>query len=266
MQAKLITLSTDFGHKDPFVGTMKGVILGVNPNARIVDISHGIPPQDLMAGALVLSSSAPFFPQGTIHVAVVDPGVGGERRPLAIESERSLFVGPDNGILSLSLKGQEIKQIIELSNDTYHLKPTSKTFHGRDIFAPVAAHLSLGVPAQELGNSVKDFNKLAWPEVIKAEGTIRGEVVYVDGFGNLITNIHERNLKTIPPQNVVVSLGDLAIQGLASNYSHGEQRDYIALINSWGLLEVSLFKGNAQLRCGVKIGQKVRIQDDRLAQ
>ncbi|MFQ5850634.1 MAG: S-adenosyl-l-methionine hydroxide adenosyltransferase family protein [Candidatus Binatia bacterium] len=264
METKFITLTTDFGHRDPFVGTMKGVILGVNPHVRIVDLTHGIPPQDLIAGALALRASVSFFPRGTIHVAVVDPGVGSERRPLVIESEQFLFVGPDNGIFSLALQGQAIKQAIELSNETYHLKPTSKTFHGRDIFAPVAAHLAQGVPPREMGRPAKELSKLPYPEVIKTEGVIQGVVMYVDGFGNLVTNIDEHDLKTIPPEDVVVSVGDLTIQGLAPTYSHAEQGGYIALINSSGLLEVSLFKGNAQACCGAKIGAQVRIRDHRL--
>ena len=264
MTTGLITLTTDFGYRDPFVGQMKGVILGINPNARIVDLTHGVPAQDLNAAALALSASAPFFPEGTVYVGVVDPGVGSERQPLAIESEGRFFVGPDNGIFTLALKGREIGQIVELSNDQYHMKPTSKTFHGRDIFAPVAAHLSLGTSPQELGNRVKDFNQLPWPEVTIGGGTIKGEVVYVDGFGNLITNIHERDLKTIPAENMRVSLGDLTIHGLTPNYSR-RQRGFIALINSWGLLEVALFKRNAQLKSGAKIGEKVYIRDRRAA-
>jgi S-adenosylmethionine hydrolase len=194
----------------------------------------------------------------------VDPEVGSERRPLAIESAGHFFVGPDNGIFTLALKGKEIGQVVQLSNDNYHMKPTSKTFHGRDIFAPVAAHLSLGTSPQELGNPVKDFKRLHWPEVINDGGTIQGEIVYIDGFGNLITNINECNLKTIPAEHVGVSLGDLTIRGLTPSYSHG-QKGFIALINSWGLLEISLFKRNAQLSCGAKIGEKVYIRDRRTA-
>lgn len=262
MEAKLITLTTDFGSKDPFVGIMKGVIFGINPNAHIIDLSHGIPPQDLMAGALVLRYSAPFFPQGTIHVAVVDPGVGTQRRPLLIESEGCFFIGPDNGILSLALEGKKVRQVIDLSNEIYHLKPTSATFHGRDIFAPVAAYLSLGIPQQELGVPVNDFAKLPWPEVIKTERAIQGEVIYIDGFGNLITNVHERDLKTLHLQNLTVSVGDLTVQGLALNYTCGGEKGYAALINSWGLLEISSFMGSAHLRCGAKIGDRVHIREN----
>ena len=141
MTTGLITLTTDFGYRDPFVGTMKGVILGINPHARIVDLTHGIPAQDLLAAALALGASTPFFPEGTVHVCVVDPGVGSERRALAIESAGQFFVGPDNGIFTLALKDKEIGEMVELSNNYYHIKPTSRTFHGRDIFAPVAAQL-----------------------------------------------------------------------------------------------------------------------------
>lgn len=260
MEAKLITLITDFGYEDPYVGIMKGVIVGINPNARIIDLSHGIPPQDIAAGALVLRYSVPFFPQGTIHVAVVDPGVGTERRPLLIESEGCFFIGPDNGILSLALEGKKPGLMIDLSNETYHLKPTSATFHGRDIFAPIAGYLSLGIPPQDLGASVKGFARLPWPEVIKTGRALQGEVVYIDRFGNLITNVHGYELRDLQPDTLIVSLGPLTIQGLGASYTRGEERGYVALINSWGLLEISLFKGSAHLRCGAKKGDKVYIE------
>src|SRR5215467_14046965 len=136
----LITLTTDFGSADPFVGIMKGVIAGIHADAQVVDISHGVPPQDLVAGALILRHSVPYFPCGTIHVVVVDPGVGSERRPLLIQCDGNYFVGPDNGVLSLALEGRNPTRIIHLSNPVYHLQPTSTTFHGRDIFAPAAAY------------------------------------------------------------------------------------------------------------------------------
>lgn len=260
MEPKLITLITDYGHKDPFVGIMKGVIFGINPNARIIDLSHGIPPQDLMAGALVLRHSAPFFPRGTIHVAVVDPGVGTKRRPLLIESEGCFFIGPDNGLLSLALEEKKTSQIIELSNEIYHLKPTSTTFHGRDIFAPIAGYLSLGISAQDLGTKVDAFERLPWPNVIKSEGAIQGKVIYIDGFGNLITNVQERDLRGLRPENSTVSLSSLTIHGLVANYASGTEGAFVALFNSWGLLEISLFKGNAHLQSGAKIGDTIQIR------
>lgn len=266
MDAKLITLITDFGHKDPFVGIMKGVIFGINPNASTIDLSHGIPPQDLMAAALVLRYAAPFFPSGTIHIAVVDPDVGSKRRPLLIGSEGCCFIGPDNGILSLALEGKKVSRMIELSNQSYHLKPTSATFHGRDIFAPVAAYLSLGVPPQDFGEPVNDFARLAWPQVTKTKGALLGKVIYIDGFGNLITNIHDRDLSPFQAEKLTVSVAGVTIRGLAPHYSSGEEKSYAALINSWGLLEISSFKGNAQLLCGAKIGDKVFVRDDQASQ
>lgn len=260
MEPKLITLTTDYGTKDPFVGIIKGVIFGINPDCRVIDLSHGVPPQDLLAGALVLSSSVPYFPWGTIHVAVVDPGVGTNRRPLLIESEGHFFIGPDNGVLSLALEGKHVGRIIELSNGIYHLKPTSATFHGRDIFAPVAAYLSLGIPAEDFGAAVKDFTRLLWPRVAKTGLSVQGEIVYIDSFGNLITNIHERDLGGRIPTGMSISVGSLTIDGLAPNYASGDGRGYAALINSWGLLEVSFYKGNAHLNSGAKLGDKVHIR------
>lgn len=263
MERKLITLITDYGTNDPFVGIMKGVIFGINPDCRIIDLSHGVPPQDLLAGALVLRCSAPYFPRGTIHVAVVDPGVGTDRGLLLIESGGHFFIGPDNGVLSFALEGKNVSQIIELSNRIYHLKPTSRTFHGRDILAPVAAYLSLGIPAQDFGARVKDFTRLPWPPVAKKELSIQGEVIYIDTFGNLITNIHEHDLAGTRPEAVRISVSGLTIDGLAPNYAGGDGRGYAALINSWGLVELSLYKGSAQFSSGAKIGDKVHIRPAR---
>ncbi len=263
MSPTLITLTTDFGYKDPFVGTMKGVIFGINPDAHIIDLCHGIPPQDLTAAALVLRSAVPFFPRGSIHMAVIDPGVGSSRKPLLIESEGSFFVGPDNGIFGPVLKGKETGQIVELSNESYHLKPTSSTFHGRDIFAPAAARLSLGVPPQSLGTKVKGFEKLDWPEVVKIGNTIEGEVLYIDGFGNLITNVQAgdlNGLQSIQSEKLLISLGAITIRGLASNYATAREGEYVALIDSWGLLEISIFKGNAALDSRAQKGDPVRIE------
>ena len=259
MKANLITLTTDFGHKDAFVGTMKGVILGVNPKVGIVDLSHGIPPQDIMAGALVLSGAVPFFPAGTIHVAVVDPGVGSERRPLLIQSEREFFVGPDNGLFSLVMKGKKPKQIVELSEDTYHLKPTSSTFHGRDIFAPVAAQLSLGLLPKKLGNPVEDFVRLPWPEVTTNKRSIQGEVIYVDGFGNLITNIQEDTLAPFPRNKLSTTIGQLQIHGLCASYYAVREGDVVAVMNSWRFLEIAVRNGSAANQTGQSVGAPVEV-------
>lgn len=260
MGSKLITLLSDFGHKDPFVGIMKGVIFGIDPDARVIDLSHGIPPQDVMAGALVLRHSVPYFPPGTIHVAVVDPGVGTARRPLLIEAENRFFIGPDNGLLSLALEGKASRHIIELANDLYHLKPTSATFHGRDIFAPAAAYLSLGTPPLDFGPARHDFQSLPWPKVTTSADAIQGEIIYIDGFGNLVTNIEEQALRELRAERPIFSLGSLSICGLAPHYSGANDRGYLALVNSWGLLEIALYRGSAQFTCGGKIGDKVYIR------
>lgn len=259
METKAITLTTDFGYKDPFVGVMKGVILGINPHARIVDLSHGIAPQDIRGSALALAYAAPYFPPATIHVAVVDPGVGTERRPILIEAAESFFLGPDNGILSRALQGREIRQVIELANDSYHLKPTSATFHGRDIFAPAAAHLSLGVPPREFGPTLDSYRRIEWPELVRTAEEIRGEIIYIDNFGNLITNVRERDLQGLPRDRVLISLVDVTIRGIARNYAAAGE-GYAALINSWGLLEIVCFNGHADQRSGADIGDPVHIR------
>jgi S-adenosylmethionine hydrolase len=255
----LITLTTDFGYTDPFVGIMKGVICGINPRARIVDLSHGIPAQDIMAAALILRQSAQYFPRGTIHVAVVDPGVGGARRPLLVELEASYFIGPDNGVLSLVMEAKMPTRIVHLSNPGYQLQPTSATFHGRDIFAPTAAYLSRGIAPEAFGETTDDFAKLIWPTVLKTETTIRGEIVYIDGFGNLFTNIGADDLKELSGHRLRITLRDLSILGLAANYAAVEQDKYVGLINSWGLLEIAIYKGSAQKRSGAIIGDKVQV-------
>ncbi len=260
MSYPLITLTTDFGYKDPFVGTMKGVIFGINPKVQVIDLCHGIPAQDLTAGALALCSSVRFFPQGTIHVAVVDPGVGTSRKPLLIESEGSFFIGPDNGIFSPTLKGRETGCVIELCNDRYHLKPTSSNFHGRDIFAPAAAHLSLGIPPENLGKKARGFESLDWPQAAKTDNFIEGQVLYIDGFGNLITNVQARDLGDCQAEQLMISVGDITVSGLAPSYASAREGEYVALIDSWGLLEISLFKGNAALKSKAQKWDKVRIE------
>jgi len=256
----LITLTTDFGYADPFVGIMKGVILGIHPEAQIVDLSHDIAPQNVRAGALILRHSLTYFPRGTIHVVVVDPGVGGARRPLLIESEGNYFVGPDNGVLSLALEGRAPSRIIHLSNPVYHLTPTSTTFHGRDIFAPVAAHLSRGIPPPAFGDPLTKFERLTCPGVVNRGGRLLGEVIYVDRFGNLSTNIMARDLAELRGASLTIRLGKITISGLVQNYAARQEEGFLALINSWGLLEIALYKDSAQNRSGAKIGQTVEVR------
>jgi len=255
----LITLTTDFGSSDPFVGIMKGVIAGINPNARVIDLCHAVPPHNVLLGALMLRHSVSYFPRGTIHVAVVDPGVGGARGPLLIESDGSYFVGPDNGVLSLALADKQPARIVHLSNPSYHLQPVSATFHGRDIFAPVAAYLALGVAAPAFGESVADFARLKLPKVGRNARGLSGEVLYIDHFGNLFTNICERDLTGRTGDQPVVSVGGVAIRGLASNYAAAVEGEFVALINSWGVLEIAAYKDSAERRAAAKIGDKVEL-------
>jgi S-adenosyl-L-methionine hydrolase (adenosine-forming) len=256
----LITLTTDFGIVDPFVGIMKGVIAGIHPDAQVIDISHGVPAQDIMAGALILRHSVSYFPRGTIHVAIVDPGVGSNRRPLLVHGNGNYFVGPDNGVLSLALEGKEPTRVIQLSNPAYHLQPTSGTFHGRDIFAPVAAHLSRGVDPAAFGMALDNFARIQWPKIVKSQRAIEGEIVYIDGFGNLFTTIQEQDLAAVPNKDISVTIRDTTIHGLSQNYADGENGRCLALINSWGLLEIAYYKDNAQRRIAAKIGDKVEIR------
>jgi S-adenosylmethionine hydrolase len=257
----IITLTTDFGYADPFVGIMKGAILCLTPNVQIVDLNHGIPPQDIRAAALSLAASVDYFPQGTIHVAVVDPGVGSERRPILIHSAGQYFVGPDNGVFSFALKDKQSLLIVHLSNEAYFLQPKSQTFHGRDIFAPVAAHLAGGVPVTEFGAPSKDWLCLSWPAVERAGEFIVGEVLYIDRFGNLFTNIQERDLTGVAKEKIRVHLNDeVKIQGLAQNYAAGDKKTYIALVNSWGLVEIASYNDSAASRSEARIGDKVRVE------
>ena len=175
--------------RDWFVGTMKGVITGINPRAIVTDITHEIPAQDIRAGAFALMASYKYFPKGTVHVVVVDPGVGSRRRAIAVQTLNHFFVGPDNGMLSWALAQEKIKAIRQLENRRYFLKPVSRTFHGRDIFAPVAAHLSRGLPWFRLGRELEDFVRLPWPKATKRGAETRCEAIYIDRFGNAITNI-----------------------------------------------------------------------------
>ena len=255
----LITLTTDFGYIDPFVGIMKGVILRIASDAQIVDLTHGIAPQDVRAAALTLAASVDSFPNGTIHVVVVDPGVGSQRRAILIESANRYFVGPDNGVLSLALERKKSSRIVDLSNETYHLQPKSGTFHGRDVFAPVAAHLARGVPVDNFGAPLENYVRLRWPSVDHAGDSILGEILYIDRFGNLFTNIRERDLMSVAPERVRVRLAEINILGLSPNYAAGQDNKLIALINSWGLVEIATFKGNAASETEAQIGDKVRI-------
>jgi len=263
--ASIITLTTDFGTKDPWVGAVKGVILSINPEATIVDISHGVSAQAIIEGSFVLSRAYPYFPDGTIHVGVVDPGVGTERRPVLIETERCFFIGPDNGLFTQVLLGGDIRQVIELDNSDYFLTDVSATFHARDIFAPVAAHLSSGVKPQALGTVMEEPLTLDLPEAEVTSDIIRGEVLYIDSFGNLITNIKEGDISDMQGRgDIDIDLRWRTIHGLVESYTEGESGERagsaVALIGSSGFLEIASYKANAAHSLGVEVGEKIDIR------
>jgi S-adenosylmethionine hydrolase len=260
--AGIVALITDFGLKDHYVGVMKGVILGVNPEARIIDISHGVGSQDVLDAYFLLSNTYPFFPDGTVFVAVVDPGVGGDRAVVAIESGRHIFLAPDNGLLGFLEKEGGIRRIVRVENNRFFLKPISNTFHGRDIFAPVAGHLSRGLDLAQLGPELGEIQRISTPapRTIR-EGVIVGEVVSIDRFGNLVTNIPGDRLS--PADQVQVKVGKATIRGLSTSYTSARKGEYVAVVGSTGNLEVSINKGDARKKTGAKVGDVVRVRHPR---
>ncbi len=255
----VITLTTDFGTDDPFVGIMKGVIRSIHPTVEIIDITHGIEPHNVLQAALVLKAAHSYFPKKTVHVAVVDPGVGGTRRPMAVKSGSTHFVGPDNGIFTTVLNSKS--RCIELTQKKYFLKNVSATFHGRDVFAPVAAWIARGTPLKSLGRPIKDPQSLELPEPVWNGKAIEGEVIYIDRFGNAATNIsremvssHSRNF-----HKLTVKIGRAAIRGLAGHYSECAPHMTRSIINSWDALEIFEREGNAARALKLKVGQKIQV-------
>jgi hypothetical protein len=239
---------TDFGSRDHYAGVMKGVILGINPNARIVDITHEVEKYDIFEAAFKLLSYYTYFPQGTVHVAVVDPGVGGERRPIAVEAGGYFFVGPDNGLFSPVLDSVDNPRVVEITNAAYMLGNVSRTFHGRDIFAPAAAHLSSGVDICELGDPAADPVSLDVPEPAVKGNEISGVVLYEDSFGNLVTNIPGGAIK--PGSRVYVD--GYVLDRISGSYGEAGKGELLAIIGSAGLLEISVNQGSAKAFLGAK--------------
>ena len=276
MSQPLITLTTDFGLEDNFVGVMKGVIAGIAPEARVVDLSHAVPPQDVAAGAFVLVTGFAYFPEGTVHVAVVDPGVGSARRAIALQAGGYFFVGPDNGLLGYALAAlAEAGQLegrwqdgwwelggdaraVELTEWAYWRPMVSQTFHGRDVFAPVAAHLVRGVPLAELGPAVDRVQALALPRPEPEGDGWRGNVVYVDRFGNLITNLRDGELGGTRWR---VAVAGREIAGLSPSYA--AMGELGAIMGSAGYLEIAAPNGSAAALLGVRVGTAVFIQPQR---
>jgi len=259
----IITLTTDFGLSDPYVASMKGVILGINRQARLVDVTHDVRPQQIVQTAFLTQAAWPFFPDGTVHLAVVDPGVGTGRRAIALETPRGCFLGPDNGVLSAALP-DELRpartpapavlspgyRAYAITDPRYLLRPVSATFHGRDVFAPAAAHLSLGVPIGELGERLDTITALPPLRARRApDGVLHGRVVHIDRFGNAITDIRADDL---PAQEFAVEAAGRRVPGLVRTYA--EATVLSALVGSSGYLELALRSGNAARELGLDIG------------
>lgn len=265
----IITLTTDFGLSDPFAGIIKGVMLGINPYLKFVDISHQIEPQNIFQAYYTLNFSYKYFPSGTVHLAVVDPGVGSIRRPILVESGDYYFVGPDNGIFSFifkkeppvfssPFKRESGVSVFELTENRFFLPSISNTFHGRDIFASVAAHLSRGTEPSEFGKPLSNPLILNTPEPDIQENKICGEVIYIDRFGNLITNVSADNLCSFTGK-LQMKIKDLNISPPCKSYSDAGESKLSSIFNSWGLLEIFIKNGNAWKELKIKIGKKVQI-------
>lgn len=242
----LVTLTTDFGLRDPYVAAMKGVMLSLSEELRLVDITHDVPPQDVMHGAFVLREAYPFFPEGTVHLVVVDPGVGTARRAVALRTADHFFVGPDNGLFSLVLAEDQIEEAVVLDRPEYWRTPApAATFHGRDLFAPVAARLASGFPLQAIGSPVTDLRPLRWPmPLVDAEG-VRGFVIHVDRYGNCISNIQASDLACVEGRGVRVYAGNTSVKALHQTYAEVPSGEPVLLFGSAGLLEVAVNGGNA---------------------
>jgi hypothetical protein len=254
--SQVITLTTDFGTKDGYVAQMKGVILSINPNARIVDATHDIEPFCSKEAALVVNGFFGYYPEKTVHVVVVDPGVGSARRCIVVSHKGHLFVGPDNGVFTPFYMDGSTFHVREVTNPAYFKPLPHPTFHGRDIFAPVAAYLSKGSRFQDIGPIVDDPTILPFPEVVSTDYGLKGKVIYVDRFGNLWVNIRSEML--IKPIEKI-DMGSLSIKKLCKTYQNVPDYDPVALINSSGFMEIAINKASAFNRFGIGEGAKVKV-------
>lgn len=259
----IITLLTDFGTKDAYVAAMKGAILQICPEARVVDISHDVNKFDIRHGAFLLAQASPYFPERTIHVAVVDPGVGTVRRRIIVQGRRSLYVGPDNGVLLTAAKREGIVRAVEITNPRYMLPNPSRTFEGRDVFAPASAFLARGIDLDEFGGEVRDLVYPPFVEATLRKGMVAGEVVHIDGFGNVITNIPEillREVGVVEGMSMRVRLGErVEFLSFCRVYGEAPVGVLILVVGSSGLLEVSVNQGNASVLFGARVGDPVEI-------
>jgi S-adenosyl-L-methionine hydrolase (adenosine-forming) len=260
----VITLTTDFGTCDWFVGTMKGVIASIAPQTKVIDLTHDLPQGDIRGGAFALAASHRFFPKGTVHLVVVDPGVGSRRKAIAVQTDSSLFIGPDNGVLSWALAKEKIRHIRSLENAAYFLSPVSRTFHGRDIFAPAAAHLSCGMPIQKLGPALKDWVRLEWPRPRERRGGFEGEVVYIDRFGNGITNLESGLLRDSTEATCEVRAPRRRVCPVKTHYQAVAPNSPVAVVGSSGFIEIAVNGGSAEKALGLRIGTRMVLREKAL--
>jgi S-adenosyl-L-methionine hydrolase (adenosine-forming) len=258
----IVTLTTDYGTNDHLVGVMKGVILAINPDVTVVDITHGVIAHDILDGALTIGQAYKYFPAKTIHVVVVDPGVGTERRPLLVAADQHYFVAPDNGVLSSVYDQTEALHVWHIISEHYFRQPVSKTFHGRDIFAPVAAWLSKSWQTSAFGEAITDFTRFAIPKPKTSGNTIRGVVLRVDQFGNLITNLRVEDVPVLASADgkCTIKAGSAVVTKIVGTFAEGASGEVVGIIGSSGYLEICVNKTNAARTLGVGRGTEVTVE------
>ncbi len=258
---KIISLTTDFGNLNGFVGVMKGVIWGIAPDAHIADVTHDIPPQNIRQGAYALWRAVPYFPPGSVHIAVVDPGVGTHRRPIGVKIGDQQFILPDNGLITPILEdaeqtGQPI-QMVHLTNPKYWLPNVSRTFHGRDIFAPTGAYLATGVPLLDMGEQISDPVRLSFPKPVKTAQGYQAHITIIDIFGNLTTDLPAKLLQN--KAKVEIRFMNFTIQGILPSYGHAQRGDLIALVDSEEYIELAVVNGSAAALTAAQVGDTVEV-------
>ena len=251
---EMITLTTDFGYRDPYIGAVKGVIQSINRDVRVEDIAHDLPKQDIVSAAFLLGGFYRYWPVGTIHLTIIDSGVGSSRLPILVETENWIFVGPDNGIFSVVYRNEEFK-VRHLTENKFFLNTSSDTFHGRDIFGPVASYLSLGVMPEEFGPEIENPVIIDHPVMNENESDLSGEIIYIDSYGNLVSNIRRLKIDEFDSGNV----DGIEIETILKSYNSGEDGSPFFINGSSGYLEISVKNGSAEKNMDVKIGAKVMI-------
>lgn len=253
----IITMLTDFGHHDGYVGAMHGVALTICPQATFVELTHTVPPQDIQTAAFILYQLFDFYPPHTVHCIVVDPGVGSERQAIAVRTEHGIFVAPNNGVLSLVLQATPPLEMVTLTNPTYQLNQISNTFHGRDIFAPVAAHLAMGVPLANMGEPLAELIVLEWPQLSEP---YQCRVIHIDHFGNLILDIQATAMTN--PDTITFVVGDETILGLSQTFADVEMGDFVAYVGSTRHhIEIGIRNGNAAKTLAIQVGDIVMLEN-----